>query len=113
MTKDHIEELAKKYNMSEEQIKLILNNFWTGFRYYMTHPLESKGGIHVKGLFTLWIDTWKVQEFIERLKRQDIRTIRKQQSVEFYEQLLRQLKKYERQKSKTNDSTRSSGTIQE
>lgn len=97
-----IEKLAKKHGLPEEQIKLVINSFWDGFRYYLTHPLESKDGIWIHNLFSFYIDKRKVQNFIERLK---LTTFQNKPStdkhkIEFYQELLDNKNKYERQKKK-------------
>jgi len=42
------EELAQRTGIPEEQAKLFEKYFWLGIRYYITHPLESKGRIQLK-----------------------------------------------------------------
>lgn len=98
---DIIDKLSEKHNLPPEQIKLIINSFWNGFRYYLTHPLESKGGIWIHNLLTFYMSTKKLNNYIERLKLIEFQRspTADTSKIEFYEELLKIKIKNERQKS--------------
>lgn len=106
---DILKKLAEKYNLPEEQIKLVVTSFYNGFRHYLTNPLESKDGILIHNFLSFYIDKKKIKNFIERLKLKDAdyKPTAEQNKIEFYEELLKNKVKYERQKTKTNDNQRS------
>lgn len=109
----------KNPNLTEETIKLILNSFHDGLRYYITHPEQCKGGILVNELFALKINPKKVEKFIYDVKyngikyRSDFRKTKKEEIdiVEYYENLLNTIKKYERQTGKKRHDDGSVGRV--
>lgn len=94
-----IDDLRSKYpHYSEEQIKLVLNSFYDGLRHYLTHPLETKGGIIINNFITIYIKPAKIEKYLERLEIGTKRKLTpKAADVEFYKQLLQQIKDNERQ----------------
>lgn len=54
--------LREKYDI--HTIELVEKNFWIALRYYITHPLEFKGGIQINRFFKLTLRLnklkWKV-----------------------------------------------------
>lgn len=103
MNEEIIKKLAEKYNLPEEQIKLVVGSFWDGLRHYLTHPLEAKDGIIVHNFLSFYIGQRKIKNYIDRLKLKTFKRTPKSETsqVEFYEELLQNKIKYERQKTKT------------
>lgn len=100
-----IKKIAEKRNLPEAQVKLVIDSFWNGFRYYLTNPLEAKDGIIIHNFLSFYINIFKIKMFIERLK---LRNFKREPTAEtsqisFYEKLLNNKIKYERQKSKQDD----------
>lgn len=110
-TKKVINKLLEKHpNLNEEQVVLILNSFYDGFRYYCTNPLECRSKILINGLLSITIPTKKIKKYILAIKlKENILTEEefeqykqktKSKDIEIYEQLLKINSKYERQKKK-------------
>lgn len=97
---DIIDKLSEKYKLPPEQIKLVISSFWDGFRYYLTHPLEAKGGIWIHNLLTFYISQKKINNYMERLKLLEFKRKPSAETskIEFYEELTKVKTKNERQK---------------
>lgn len=97
-----IKKLAEKHGLPEEQIKLVVGSFWDGLRHYLTHPLEAKDGIIVHNFLSFYIDIRKIKNYIERLKLKTFKRTPKSETsqIGFYEELLQNKIKYERQKKR-------------
>lgn len=96
--------LRREFNLEEKQTKLIIDSFWSGVRYYLTHPLESKGKIILPGLGTFNISPYAVDKVIERIENKEIKGSRTIKSLDFYHELAETLKKNERQSRKTGNN---------
>jgi hypothetical protein len=55
----------KHPNLSEEQIELIIESFYKGFKYYASNPLESSEGILINGLMKLNYNYKKLDRLID------------------------------------------------
>lgn len=105
---DIIDRLKKKHpDMTEEAIKLTIRSFHDGFRYYLSHPEECKGGILINGLLALTISPKKIEKFIKKLKYENLelrssefskKHTTREEVIEYYENLLKTVTKHERQK---------------
>lgn len=92
--------IINKHGISEEQYNLIIRDFYSTLRYYITNPLETKGGIFITGIGSFGINYRKVMRVIVNLNNKDLkRKLANQHSIEFFEKLIDQLKRYERQNS--------------
>ena len=75
MNEEKLQELSKKHNLPEEQIKLIIRSFNDGLRHYLSHPLDAlkvwEGGMSFHGGFLgvlvamLWAAKRNKQTFFE------------------------------------------------
>lgn len=106
---DIIDEIKKRNpTVSEETIKLILRSFHNGLRHYLSHPEQSKSGILVNGLMSIYLPPKKIEKYIHNFKFKLIgertESNKKKQSdeevLQYYEDLLKNVKSYER-KSRT------------
>ena len=79
----------KHPDLSEEQIELIIESFYKGFKYYASNPLESSNGILINGLMKLNYNYKKLDRLINILETTE--------SMLTEEELdkLKQTKKYE------------------
>lgn len=111
MNEEKLRELSKKYNLPEEQIKLIIRSFNDGLRHYLSHPLEAKGGIMIHNLVTFYTNEKRVKREIERMKLKEFKNKPKvlEESIDFHYKLLETATKYERQKSKIISDQQSIG----
>lgn len=110
INEDIIDKLSEKYKLPPEQIKLVINSFWNGFRYYLVHPLEAKDGICIHNFLSFYMSKKKIINYMERLKLIEFQRppTADTSKIEFYEELLNNKVKYERQKSKPLHDQRSS-----
>lgn len=107
---DILDKLKRKHpNLTEEGIKLILNSFHAGLRHYLSHPEECKAGILINKLMCIYIPPKRVELFLDKIQNQNEiyrydnvnrkeRKKTKEEIVEYYEDLLQTVKKYERKK---------------
>lgn len=103
MTQNEIKDevLRRNPEISEEQYDLVIQDFYLGLRKYITNPQDTKGGILISGLFSLSLRKYKIEKMIDWLKDNNNKIKRKNPTTqEFYEELLEQVKRYERQTSK-------------
>ena len=115
MNEEIIETLARKHDMPEEQIKLIIRSFYDGLRHHLSNPLESKSGVMIHGLMTFYINEGRMKKEIERLKLKTFS--RKPQALENSIAnniaILQNTYKYERQTSKSRINKRYSSKTPE
>lgn len=64
-----VKRVAEKLNMPEEQVHIIIMDFWAGIKYYFTHPHEAKRGIMINRLLKFKLRINRVKAYIEFLKR--------------------------------------------
>ncbi len=103
MTQEDIKStLLDKYpHISEEHLNLIIKDFWSSIRGYLTDPLKSRGGIILHNLLSFDIAEGRLVKFAKLLKNPDVDHSKfKKNDIELYEQLIKQKEKYARQKSK-------------
>ncbi len=100
MTSKIIEKISKERKLPPEQVKMVIDSLYDGLRYYLTNPLETKDGIILHNFLSFYIDEKKVNKYVERLKLKQFKNPpRSEESqLEFYDDLLKVKKKYERQK---------------
>jgi hypothetical protein len=93
---DIFKAVAKELNISEDKVKFVMKNFWLGFRYYLTHPLEAGNGIWLEKFLRFYIPEWAVAKVVENLKPGTFKH-------EFYSKLLKQLRDEKQKSKKAND----------
>ena len=105
MNEHIIVKLAKKYNLPEEQINLVIQSFFNGLRHYLVTPLESKGGIILHDLMTFYINRKRLLTTIDSLNRRKdtIKPDVYNEQLEFFTNLLNNTYKYERQTIKQDE----------
>jgi hypothetical protein len=86
LSKDELKEIADKHGIEPEQVHFINSNFWRGVRYFLSHPLESKKGILIKGLFNFELNPKKIKRYLD--EKSDRLT---EEEILFYKQLYKQV----------------------
>lgn len=104
MNPDIIEKLAKKYNLPEEQIKIVIQSFYDGLRYYLSNPLEAKGGIIIHNFITFYINFKRLLTSIHNTTYESkyVGTERNKEYLEFLNKLKTNTYKYARQTNGKN-----------
>jgi hypothetical protein len=99
-----IQKLARKHDLPEAQIKLVIQSFYDGLRYYLSNPLESKGGIIIHNFITFYINFKRLLTTIHNATYESkyIGTERNQEYLTFLNQLKINTYKYARQTNGKN-----------
>lgn len=100
--KDFIAELAEKHRLPEEQVNEIIKSFYKGFKYYLTHPVETKAGILINNFITIHVSPTKLRRSIERLAITENKTEEQIGFEKFYHELKATMEKH---KLKPNPNT--------
>lgn len=85
-------EVARELKLSPEKVHAICNSFHDGMKYFLTHPQESKGGIHIEGFLSMAINKYKILHSLE---------LDSTYNVELKHELLDNLKQYKRNETKS------------
>lgn len=89
---DLIKLAAMETDTDPEVVKYVIRQFWRRLRYFITNPLETKAGVKVQTFLKFRISERRINNFRENyMKRQ---TKFAKERVEFYDNLIEQLKKY-------------------
>lgn len=99
-----IQELSKKFNLDEKQVKLIIDTFWASLRRQLTNPLSSRGKILLPHLGSFVLSSHAVNEAIRKITNKEIKSTRTIRSLDFYQELAKVLKDNERQTSKQGNN---------
>ncbi len=91
-----IKQTAEKLNLPEEQVKLVVNNFWKAVKYYITNIELAKHGILINEFF-------KIRVRFKHVAKQAFRTDYKLKNYpqEFWKNLYEKSKTYGVKKDKT------------
>jgi hypothetical protein len=102
MTEQEIKDKVLELNpeITEEQYNLIINKFYRSLRDYVTDPSSTKGGIMLQNWCTLSMNPRKIERLLKKFELKEIEIKNKNavhKTIGFYKDLLKQLKRYERQ----------------
>ena len=65
---DIVDEVAKRTGLPKEQVEAIINDLWTGVKYYFYKPHEAKYGVMINGLVKMKLRRGKIVKMLEYLE---------------------------------------------
>lgn len=64
-----VKRVAEKLNLPEDQVYIVIMDFWAGIKYYFTHPHKAKRGVMINRLLKFKLRIKRVIAYIEFLKK--------------------------------------------
>lgn len=85
-------EVARELKLSPEKVNAICSSFHDGLKYFLTHPQDVKGGIHIEGFLSMAINKYKILHSLE---------LDSTYNVELKHELLDNIQKHSRNETKS------------
>jgi len=85
-------EVARELKISPEKANAICSSFHDGLKYFLTHPQDVKGGIHIEGFLSMAINKYKILHSLE---------LDSKYNVELKHEILDNLQKHSRNETKS------------
>lgn len=86
------ENLKKKgINIEDEHLKLIIDNFWKGLKYFITNAHEAKEGILINKYFTFKLKIKAIYRYV--YKNEEYNDKYNNHPAEYWENVINNIKK--------------------
>jgi len=92
MYSDLVKEVAKKLNLPEEQVHIVVSDLWAGVKHYFYHPHKIKYGIMFNKFFKFKLRRTKIQNYINFISTRD--SPKYVYSRQYWQEVLDNLKNY-------------------
>ena len=89
-----IKHIAKKHNISEEQLEFIINNLYLTIKNEMRSPLDVKHGIMLNGFMKFKLNIWKIRNYVKDRVSGKAGTKNEQATLDYWIELLNKYEQY-------------------
>lgn len=89
--KELIKRVAEKLNLPEEQVKLVVDNFWAGVKHYINNIHEAKGGILINEYFKFKLRIKNIYRMVYKTPEDSEKKTR--YPVQYWKDIINNLKK--------------------